>query len=83
MYFLKSQQNRRLQYSLVPHTGKQNLISDFDTFSAANVTLLYLVDSISHSLQRELSRSIHRLAVVGWSPAGTVDVNNLRHVADG
>lgn len=42
----------------------------------------YLVDSISHSLQRELSRAVHCLAVICGAPAGTVDVNNLRHVAD-
>lgn len=43
----------------------------------------YLVDAISHSLQRELSRPIHGLAVIRGSPAGTIDVNNLGHVANG
>lgn len=45
--------------------------------------LPHLVDAVSHSLQRELSGSIHRLAVISWSPAGAVDVNNLGHVTDG
>lgn len=49
-----------------------------------NLSLLPdLIDAISHSLQRELSRSVHCLAVISGSPAGTVDVDNLRHVADG
>lgn len=43
----------------------------------------HLVDAIGHCLQRELSRSIHRLAVVRRSPAGAVDVDDLGHVADG
>lgn len=43
----------------------------------------HLIDAVSHRLQRELSRSIHRLAVISWPPAGAVDVNDLRHVADG
>lgn len=42
-----------------------------------------LIDTISHGLQRELSGSVHRLAVVGGPPAGAVDVDELGHVADG
>lgn len=54
-----------------------------ETLSTAGVIMSYLIDAISHGLQRELSGSIHRLAVISWSPAGAVDVNNLGHVADG
>ncbi len=43
----------------------------------------YLVDSVGHGLQGELTRAVHRLAVVGGTPAGAVDVNDLWHVADG
>ena len=34
-------------------------------------------------MERELPGPVHRLPVVGGAPAGTVDVNQLRHVADG
>lgn len=42
-----------------------------------------LIDAIGHGLQRELPGPVHRLAVVGGPPAGAVDVDQLRHVADG
>lgn len=54
-----------------------------EALSTAGVMHLYLVDTISHGLQRELPGSIHCLAVISWPPAGTVNVNNLGHVADG
>lgn len=50
--------------------------------STAGVMLLYLVDAISHSLQRELSGSIYSLSIISRPPAGAVDINYLRHVAD-
>lgn len=43
----------------------------------------YLVHAIGHGLQRELPGPIHCLAVVCGAPAGAVDVDQLRHVADG
>lgn len=43
----------------------------------------YLVDAVGHGLKRQLARPVRRLAVVGGAPAGAVDVNDLRHVADG
>lgn len=44
---------------------------------------LYLVHTIGHRLERELSRPIHCLPIVCGAPAGAVDVDQLRHVADG
>lgn len=43
----------------------------------------YLVHTIGHGLQRELPGPIHCLAVVCGAPASAVDVDQLRHVADG
>lgn len=42
-----------------------------------------LIDTICHGLQGELSGSVHRLAVISGPPTGAVDVDELRHVADG
>lgn len=43
----------------------------------------YLINTISHGLERELPGPVHRLAVIGGPPTGAVDVDELRHVADG
>lgn len=43
----------------------------------------YLVDAVGHGLKCELAGAVHGLPVVSRAPAGTVDVDQLRHVADG